>query len=539
MLRSARWLWVLALLSLLPIGLAVGFVVAERQLFPYDQVLRVWARVSALFPAPRVTGSAETKIFDTSLLRLKADVFPWPESMPVFSPTADGGGIALLGDQLIGVDKYGAFFRYDVGGVFQQLPVRVETNIDDLQARNGFSHYFRFLDIAARLDGSRAELFVSYDFWHPDEQCKTTRVSRLIVGDVAALLTPSGSEQPDDWQLLFESQPCLEFSETKGSAFDSNVTGGRLLPDGRGGLFVTVGDHELDGINNPLVAAQDSAISYGKLLRIDLQTLEAAVYANGMRNPQGLFLDRAGTLWETEQGPKGGDELNVIRQDGNYGWPLTTFGTQYFQFNWQLNARQGQHQGRQEGFEAPVYAWIPSVGVSNLIRVEGSPEPWADDLLVGSLTGRTLFRIRIQDGRVLFSEPIAIGERIRDLVQMPNGTIVLYTDERNVIELTAESDGAGGADVIGTCGVCHGFAAETTNAAAPSLWGVYGREAGSTDFENYSAAMRAADRVWDEETLRAFLRDPQSIVPGTTMPPPPSMDAATLDTLMTVLRSLR
>jgi cytochrome c2 len=540
-MRRFLWLGVslVVVAILLPAGFGAGFVIADQELPPYLLLRRVWQRIVALAPSQQPDAVAESTIIQTNMLRLRSDKFPW--TFGDHSAARGGGGLALLGDEIVGVDRNGLFFHYTGGGRMRQLPLSLQTNVEELQATKNDTEAFRIVDIAASRDGARGELFVAHHYWHSDEQCKTTRVSRLIVDDVDGFLFMT-TAPTNEWEPIFESKPCLEYGKGAASGFQSNVNGGRLMPDGRGGLFVSLGDHHLDGLNNPLVAAQDSEISYGKVIRIDLQTLEARVYAKGVRNPQGLLLDRSGNLWETEHGPKGGDELNLVLDQGNYGWPLTTFGTQYYKLTWALNASQGRHEGRHRGYETPVYSWVPSVGISNLIQINGAIERWQDDLLASSLTGRTLFRLRVQDDRVVFAEPIGVGERVRDLVQKADGTIVLWTDTRGFIELSAfrEGDADDGApDVVGACGACHGFAPDAMTTAGPNLWGVYGRAIGSTDYADYSEALRNAAGVWDEEKLRAFLIDPQGVVPGTIMPTPPPPDPETLTSLIAVLRSLR
>ena len=89
--------------------------------------------------------------------------------------------------------------------------------------------------------------------------------------------------------------------------------------------------------------------------------------------------------------------------------------------------------------QAPLYSGnrVPSIGVSNLIQIVETPRAWIGDLLVSSLKLQSLYRIRIREGRVIFAEPIDIGERIRDLEQMQDGTILLWADNARLVELTA------------------------------------------------------------------------------------------------------
>ncbi|HXW98020.1 MAG TPA: PQQ-dependent sugar dehydrogenase, partial [Gemmatimonadales bacterium] len=152
----------------------------------------------------------------------------------------------------------------------------------------------------------------------------------------------------------------------------------------------------------------------------------------GHRNPQGLFIDPNGAVWETEHGPQGGDELNLLEAGLNYGWPHVTYGTDYNKHTWPRNPVQGQHTG----YTMPVYVWLPSIGTSNLIRLRGDLFPlWKDDLIVSSLVGGEVFRIRLDGKRVVFAEPLRIGERVRDLIEDHTGRIIMWTDSRSIIEM--------------------------------------------------------------------------------------------------------
>ena len=140
-----------------------------------------------------------------------------------------------------------------------------------------------------------------------------------------------------------------------------------------------------------------------------------------------------GEIWLTEQGPEGGDELNPISEGENYGWPLQTYGTNYEDFAWPLAA---DPNGGPDLVSAQ-FAWVPSIGVSNLIFVEGVGfHRWAGDLLVSSLWAESLYRIRSEAGRVIYAEPISVG-RIRDLVELSDGRLVLWIDGGSIAVLEA------------------------------------------------------------------------------------------------------
>src|SRR5690606_20418787 len=259
-----------------------------------------------------------------------------------------------------------------------------------------------------------------------------------------------------------------------------------------------------------------------------------------LRNPPGLLPLPDGTLWSTERAPRGGDELNLLTRGGNYGWPYRTLGTRYSSLPWPLSPTNGRHDSDPQ-FIAPVYAWVPSVGIGGLDRVAGFDAAWDGDLLVASMRAETLFRLRITEGRVQYAEPIVMRDRVRQVLQMPDGVIALWTDSRRVLLLRPAAASrtllrarqeiavlGGGEDTprakrlgvaLQACMECHSLDPDAA-ANIPHLNGVFGRNVASTAYPAYSQSLRAAGGRWTRERLSDFLTDPQRFAPGTTMPSP-------------------
>jgi len=157
-----------------------------------------------------------------------------------------------------------------------------------------------------------------------------------------------------------------------------------------------------------------------------------SIWTYGNRNPQGLDFDpRTGLLWETEHGPRGGDELNLIRPGRNYGWPVITYGMNY-------DGSPITADTAREGMEQPVTYWVPSIAVCGIDFYEGSLFPkWTGNLFVSALAQQELRRLVIQDDKVLSQEVILkdIG-RLRDVQCAPDGSIwVAVNDPGTVIRL--------------------------------------------------------------------------------------------------------
>ena len=349
-----------------------------------------------------------------------------------------GGAIEPLGDKLLLVTPRGRIALIQADGEVSYLPQRVpmyESAPDEPITWVGF----RVADILLKkVSPEEIALFVSHHYLVGD--CVEFRISSTELD-----LENEGIVVSGDWKTEFTANPCIEsaiFGYWEGDVPKTGggiQAGGRMLIDGAKHLLVAVGDHawyewhERQMAGNPEkppVVDPDSHL--GKLVRIELASGEVEVVASGFRNPQGLARDTEGNLWLTEHGPQGGDELNLVRPGLDYGWPYATYGILYGNRIWPYNKAQGRH----DGFEEPAFAWIPAIAISNLIISDSQQFPlWQDDLLIGSLRSGSLFRVRVRQGRVTNFERIAMGERIRDIAQMPDGRIALLSDSSRIIFL--------------------------------------------------------------------------------------------------------
>jgi glucose/arabinose dehydrogenase len=207
--------------------------------------------------------------------------------------------------------------------------------------------------------------------------------------------------------------------------------GSRLAWGRDGTLFMTVGER------NERDRSQDTMQHAGKILRLrDDGTVppdnpfvgragfRPEIYSYGHRNMQGLTVHpETGQLWETEHGPQGGDELNIILPGRNYGWPIATYGREY--------TGQFISAPAREGIEAPVTVWVPSIALSGMVFYTGDRLPgWKGNLFVGGLGGLQLTRVVFADGGPIGREAL-LGElrlRIRDVRQGPDGALYVAAD---------------------------------------------------------------------------------------------------------------
>jgi aldose sugar dehydrogenase len=148
----------------------------------------------------------------------------------------------------------------------------------------------------------------------------------------------------------------------------------------------------------------------------------AETWSTGHRNPYGLAFDANGRLWETEMGPRGGDELNLIVKGRNYGWPQVSNGS-----NYDGTDIPDHHAG--DGFEAPKLWWNPSISPSSLLIYSGNLFPqWKGSGFVGALSGEALIRVRLDGDKAEKAERWDMDARIRFVGEGPDGAIYLLED---------------------------------------------------------------------------------------------------------------
>jgi len=380
---------------------------------------------------------------------------------------------------------------------------------------------FRVADLLIRSGGDRLELYVSHHFWYRERQCYVLRVTSAEV-DEAGLLDGTAALE---WHTVFETDPCLTMEPSR-FPFVGSQAGGRMVQLGEGLLLVAVGDQFLDGWNSQRSVSQDPSSDWGKMIRIDLATGESTIYSTGHRNPQGLFVTESGVLWSTEHGPRGGDELNRIVEGANYGWPLVTYGTEYGLLTWPPAAGRGV--GRHDGYEPPIYTWLPSIGVSSVIVVERNLfEHWREDLIVGSLREGTLYRLRFENERIQFVEPLVmVNAKIRDLVEGNDGKLALLLDGGGValLEPAPPSQDPDFEDaeyleeiLVSQCSECHPMSDGATHGIGPNLYGIVDRDIASAPEYSYSPALQSLPGNWTRERLDAFLAAPEAYAPGNAM----------------------
>lgn len=211
--------------------------------------------------------------------------------------------------------------------------------------------------------------------------------------------------------------------------------GARIAFDRQGHVFISQGER------NRRMLAQDLSVLQGKVVRLNLDGSIPAdnpfvgradarpeIWSYGHRNSQGLAVDpRTGRLWESEHGPRGGDEINRPQAGRNYGWPLASDGMDY-----STGLPYPETRGQQAaGMEPPYHVWKKSPALSGMAFYVGHPDrAWSDSLLLGALAGQSLIRLRLDGERIVGEERLLTGlrQRIRDVRVAADGRVYVLTD---------------------------------------------------------------------------------------------------------------
>lgn len=226
--------------------------------------------------------------------------------------------------------------------------------------------------------------------------------------------------------------------------FDNSMHfGSRLTFDNAGNIFVTTGERSsLETRYN----AQKLETAHGKVLHItpEGQPVDGnpflntpgvlpEIYSYGHRNPQGLDIHpTTGEIWISEMGPRGGDEINLIKPGKDYGWPTITYGIEY-------NGNTiGDGITQHEGMEQPVYYWDPVLSPSGMTFYSSNAIPeWENNLFIGGLSSKHIARLVIRDNKVVGEERLLVdqNERIRDVEEGSDGALYAVTDSGKLFRI--------------------------------------------------------------------------------------------------------
>lgn len=564
---SRLWRWALVLLVAFVVLAAVFYsgIVAEERRLP-DRVRHYLERKKLAVRAGVMNQDDQQLTWTHIISNLHTLEYIEPRIGP---PMGGGGAIGEVEGQVIILSPLGRLSYLNkhlkLGNIATVAPMGVEElRASKYNTDTMFSwHHFRAYDVTAvrKADGSY-DMYASFSRYQ-GERCFQFAVYRtpIEVSDEGIEVTTG------QWEEFFTARPGCLRPKDRGWRFLGLGAGGRIIQYDDHTLLISVGDHQYDGFDDSWAAAQDPATDLGKIVAVDMATKKPRVFATGVRNPQGLLKTRDGRIFDTEHGPQGGDEINLIHDGGNYGWPLATYGVNYGypRRDWPFAKSQADH----EGYDKPIFAFSPAIGPSNLIEVDPAEFPlWRSDLILGSLRGSTIFHLRVEGDRVRYVEGLFSreGTRFRDVTALNGGFATLTNDGTLMIFRNAENHGSEPRSVTVTgygslsaayaeevppphltpaergkdlfavnCSHCH--SPGTDIGPGPPLGGIVGRPVGAAKGFGYSPALANYDGVWTEDLLISFLTEPETHFKGTVMPQP-TMDWLEYPHIVAYLKTL-
>ena len=549
-----------------------GFSIPYLKIFPFRLLLQAKQYVEYRFDLDKTEGAVpqDVEVIDTFLERLLI------KKIGLRSNVGGGGGISYIDDVLYVASYDGVIYPYSLTE-FRYLENdidRVPMNLDELiisghPYRNSFTQrWFRVNGIFTQMNsGNEHVIYLSHNGYDQDRDCITFNVSKIKLTAQKEMIQQNGG-----WEILFTAEPCIEPEPEfwlASKPYSGHISGGRIIEYDSSHLLVSVGDYNHHGMAGAPEYAMNRDNPYGKFIQINKETGEWSVYAMGNRNPSGLYKDRSGTIWSVENGPAGGDELNVIEKGENYGWPKVSYGLWYdLKYNLPGDPVRGVHTG----YKTPVFAWAQAVAPSNLIRVEDDRfSYWKGDLLVGTMRDQSLRRLRLNENNsVVYDERIPLDHRLRDMTVLRDGRIAIITDDSYLIildsggplydypdeQILARMEGLNRFDGLtgyesenqeweepvasammifqNNCSVCHGFT-ESSN-VGPHLNNLIDREIGGVDGFAYSPVLDRDKRRWTDELFTDFMLRPHRQFQGNKMPQI-TLTAAEVDSLILYIRN--
>jgi hypothetical protein len=262
----------------------------------------------------------------------------------------------------------------------------------------------------------RDDLYIAYAI--NDNRCNRLEIKKIRLNERIKEIKPR--------EIYYRSPGCFDPKTT-----ELNAIGGRMIfsDSTKSKIIFSLGNAE---IWTGLETIQPKE-KYGNLLVLDISTKQTKVISLGHRNPQGICLSGQ-NLYASEQGPDGGDELNLIVENNHYGWPQESYGLPYGEFV--SDAVKPRSYGHHKLFTKPLLSWVPAIAVGDLICPDNKMQgAWNENFLLATLKDSSIRRLVLDNGSIRVDERIPLGSRIRDIQIDSKGNLIALTDEASIISI--------------------------------------------------------------------------------------------------------
>jgi hypothetical protein len=319
-----------------------------------------------------------------------------------------GAALAVLqdGSLLLGGGKSGGeIFTYNIAS----KSLKKITSLIPANRRTNDSR-FAINDIGVLSQSSTAVKFlVSYPRLGSERNCVEVVVEQLDLNRVTQKVKRGGN-----WLI---TKPCVPISAVQ-------HTSGRFEVIDQSSAYLTIGD-----LGYPQISDRKKRGDLGSIVKVSAKG--AVKISQGHRNAQGIVLFNNKDLLAAEHGPRGGDEINLIKPGADYGWPFVTYGQPYGAGDYVRPSKTGTHVG----YVQPLTYWVPSIAPTELVQLpKDGWGQWSNQLLLGTLREQSLVFLKLdQSLAVVEQEIVDVGERIRDLELLPNGVAVATTDSGQLL----------------------------------------------------------------------------------------------------------
>jgi len=325
-----------------------------------------------------------------------------------------GAALAVLddGSLLLGGGKSGGeLFTYNI----ESKSLKKIATLISANRRNNDSR-FAINDIGILTQSSSAvKLLVSYPRLGLERNCVEVVIEQLDFNRQTQKV-----KRVSNWLI---TKPCVPISAVQ-------HTSGRFAVIDQSSAYVTIGD-----LGYPQISDRKKRGDLGSIFKVSAKG--AVKVSQGHRNAQGVVLLNNKDLLAAEHGPRGGDEINLIKQGADYGWPFVTYGQPYGSGDYVRPTKTGTHAG----FIEPLTYWVPSIAPTELVQLpKDGWGSWSNQLLLGTLKEQAVVLIKLdQKLAVVEQVKVDVGHRVRDLEVLPTGVAVATTDSGQLLLISLAS----------------------------------------------------------------------------------------------------